>query len=314
MAEAMLRAALIFLLLAAAGPAQAAADEIDPAASAALLDIARRAAATGDFTTAASYARTAAKAGHGAALALLAEFHETGIGVPRDAARAAALYRKALIAGFNPAAARLGYLTLNGIGIERDAAQAQHWFRRAALFLSGLPDRAGFLKDWMGRRGVPDGLRRALGWAVRVRASSARERYALSVKYRKGEGVPRDAAMAGHLLSGTFYQGVPAADFYNALALLTAHPGRAKIALGVDLLHAAAAAGYADAQKALAMRHLAGKDVDKSDVAAFYWLQRAKAAGADVGRALYRLERYISPADRKMAEWRLRENFVPEVD
>ena len=309
----MIRAALIFLLMALAVPATAV-EEMEPAVPAALVAIAARAVAEGDFAKAAGYARQAAKAGHGAGLALLAEFHETRTGVPRDAARAAALYRKALDAGFNPAAARLGYLTLNGIGVERDAARARHWFRRTALFLAGLPDRAGFLNDWMAGRGVPDGLRQALAWAVRVRASSARERYALRVRYRKGEGVPRDAAMAGHLLSGTFYQGVPAADFYNGLALLTEHAGRAKIALGVDLLHAAAAAGHADAQKALAMRHLAGKDVDKSDVAAFYWLQRAKAGGADVGRALYSLERYISAADRKMAEWRMKNNFVPEVD
>ena len=302
----MIKAALIlnFLLLAVAGSLATAAEPGD----------AEHAAAKGDFAKAATYARRAADAEDGAGLALLAEYHETGKGVPRDAARAAVLYRKALAAGFDPAGARLGFLYLTGAGIEGDAAAARHWFRRTALLLPRMTGRAGFMRDWMGMRGVPDALTEALRWADRVHAASAKERYALSVKFRNGKGVMQDKAMSTHLLSGAFYQGVPEADFDYALALLTSYPGRAKIALGVDLLHAAAAAGLGDAQKALAMRHLAGKDVDRSDIAAWYWLQRAKAGGAEVGRALYNLERYISAHDRKMAEWRMKKGFVPEVD
>ncbi len=304
-------AVLIAAVLAQSGAALA---EIDPATAAAELAIARRAAADGHMEKALAYTGRAAKAGSGAGLSLLAEFYETGRGVLRDPARAAKLYRKALDVGFNPAGARLGRLYSTGVGVERDANAARHWFRRAALLLPPMADRAGFVSDWMGAGGVPDALFEALAWADRVHGSSAAERYRLSEKYRTGKGAHQDTAMADHLLAGAFYQGVPEADFYHALALLTSHEGRAKIALGVDLLHAAAVAGLGDAQNALAMRHLAGKDVDQSDVAAWYWLRRAKTSGIEVGRALYRLERYISAEDRKLAEWRMKENFIPEVD
>lgn len=308
-----MRAAIIFLLAALAAPA-GAAEHTDAATSAAQINIAAGAAAAGDYATAAAYARRAAQSGDGAGLALLAEFHETGKGMPRDPARAAALYRSALDAGFGAAGARLGHLYARGIGVARDADAARHWFRHTALLLPAMKDRAAFIEDWMGVRGVSASLREAVAWADRVHGASATERYGLSVKYRTGKGATKDTAMADHLLAGAFYQGVPEADFDYGLALLAAYPGRAKIALGVDLLHTAAAAGLGEAQKALAMRHLAGKDVDRSDVAAWYWLHKAKASGAEVGRALHNLERYISAPDRKMAEWRLNKGFVPDVD
>ncbi len=308
-----MRAAIICLLAAFTAPA-GAAEQTDAATTAAQMNIAAGAAAAGDYATAAAYARRAAQSGDGAGLALLAEFHETGTGMPTDPVTAATLYRKALDAGFGPAGARLGYLYARGIGVARDADAARHWFRHTALLLPAMKDRAAFLEDWMGMRGVSAALHEALAWADRVHGASARERYALSVKHRTGKGAIKDAAMADHLLAGAFYQGVPEANFDYALALLASYPERAKIALGVDLLHTAAAAGLGEAQKALAMRHLAGKDVDRSDIAAWYWLHKAKAGGAEVGRALHDLERYISAHDRKMAEWRLNKGFVPEVD
>ncbi len=312
MTGALTRTALILILTVLAGPA-AATEHTDRDLSASLIHIAEGAAAAGDFARAADYARRAARRDDGAGHALLAEFHETGKGAPKDAARAAALYRKALAAGFHPAGARLGYLYLGAAGVIRDPEAARHWFRRTTLLLPAMADRAGFLGDWMGMRGVPDALDQAVAWADRVHASSAGERYSLSLQYRNGKGVARDKAMADHLLAGAYHQGVPAADFDNALALLASFPGRAKILLGVDLLHAAAKGGNIDAMRTLALRHMDGRDVAKSDVAAWFWLRRAKAAGGDVGREYHNLDRYLSDADRKLAEWRLKVNFAPEV-
>ncbi len=312
MTGALTRTALILILTALAGP-MAAAEQSGRDLTAGLMHIAESAAAAGDFAKAADYARQAAKRDHGAAFALLAEFHETGKGAAKDSAQAAALYRKALELDFHPAGARLGWLYLTGAGVEGDADSARHWFRRTALLLPAMADRAGFLRDWMAARGVPDALTEALAWAGRVHGSSAGERYSLSLQYRDGKGVTQDKAMADHLLAGAYHQGVPAADFNNALNLLTSYPGRAKILLGVDLLHAAAVGGNTEAMRTLALRHMGGRDVAKSDVAAWFWLRRAKAAGGDVGREYHNLDRYLSDEDRKMAEWRLKANFTPEV-
>jgi hypothetical protein len=51
--------------------------------------------------------RMAAKAGHPAAAACLAELYEGGRGVPRDPAKALKLYRRALAAGYVDAASQV---------------------------------------------------------------------------------------------------------------------------------------------------------------------------------------------------------------
>ncbi len=83
------------------------------------------------LSRAANLYRAAAESGDLAAQNNLGEFHETGRGVPRDAAAALQWYRRSAEQGFGPAQFNLARLLAFGVGTERDTMQARDWAAKA---------------------------------------------------------------------------------------------------------------------------------------------------------------------------------------
>ncbi len=222
-----------------------------------------------------------------------------------------ALERKAE-AGDLPAMVRLGMrLDYGQKGASRDLGKAIFWYRKAAL--GGDPSAMMLLSQrYEIGRGVPQDDTRALKWLVR----SARKGYppaedALGDRYAAGQGVPKDdrKAVRWYFLAGSHGYGESQdllGQRYETGQGVPKNLGKAVM----WYLRAAKDSGNADAFARLGYfseKGLGG--LKKSPREAWFWYSLAKGTDLSARKALDRLGRRLSEAEKTWA-WKKKTEFL----
>lgn len=249
------------------------------------------------------------------ALLFLGDEYETGSScVPKNPARAAELYRIAVDNGLEEAMPLLGYMYLNGLGVPRDVAQAQYWFKRTVLWqVRSIEEiRLSTIKSILGRRGVPEELKKELQWVREVEEGDAARQFELALQLRDGAGLPQDREAAFEWARQAADKGLVEVSYELAQWYISGAYGEKDAKRGLSWLEEAARADYVPAQRDLGLRLATGEEVKRNPIAAYVWLSRAQAGGADVTAALRELDTALSDDDKAVAgEWMEDPKMIP---
>ena len=235
-----------------------------------------------------------------AAMTLLGELFNQGLGVRQDSTEAAEWYRLAAERGEPHAMATLGLMAADGRGVKRDTAAARSWFEKAAA--QGEPTAAYNLALILLASGAPDGLERA---ATLMRIASDSEigdaQHDLGVLYARGRGVPKDDAEAARLYIRAAKNGSVAGEVELAIALFNGEGVPKNEAGAARLFRRAALRGNAIAQNRLARIYATGRGAPRNLVEAAAW--HLVAAGQGLADAwLDGALKDMSAPDRTRAE------------
>lgn len=155
----------------------------------------------------------AAKEGCAAAIVLLADCHDYGVGMSQDHAGAMRWFRKAADIGNTTAMVRVGHLYACGLGVPADVAEAIWWYRKAAD--AGNTDAMvsmGFLSHYSSES---QDFAEAMRWYRKAAdAGNAQAMDEIGSLHYSGDGVPQDYAEAMRWF-------LRAADAGRAHAMLT---------------------------------------------------------------------------------------------
>src|SRR5215217_923576 len=235
-----------------------------------------------------------------AAMTLLGEIYNQGLGIPVDPKKASEWYRLAAQRGDSHALAALGLMALDGRGMARNTAQGKAWLEEAAARGNALASHNLALLLLTSETNTD--LQKAI--ELLKRASDAEipdAQHALGVLYLKGRGVERNAAEAARLFERAAKNGSSVGEVEYAILLFNGDGVPASESQAARYFRRAAAKGSAIAQNRLARLLVAGRGVPGNKVDAAAWHILAAAQGlADpwLDDAL----KDMSAEDRKRAE------------
>lgn len=236
---------------------------------------------------------------------------ETGAAVERSGDKAEASYLHAL-ANHETEYAPLLLSRLHGLGelVDFSPARADHYARIAAMrsgerFLDEAADSAFWPSlplTWVPRKR----LRAALEWVKERESWSHAERFALSLAYEHGDGVPQDYEMALYwLVRASGHHRKPKIQFYYGRCLLIgycadiSHLGNSRVLFAKSRLHTAAALNkYSDAQLLLGLEYLSGENLPMDRAKGYTWLYYASQQGVEVLKDLDALYDQLTPDQR----------------
>ena len=289
----------------AAAPAKPAAPApAKPAAPSpvdANLDLAYGAYQRGLYVTAfrEATARIARNRDDAAAMTLLAELYNQGLGVKQSAKDAAEWYQLAARRGDAHAMASLGLMAADGRGMPKNAAQARDWFEKAA---AKNEPAACYNLALLLLNGNDQEVARAAS-LMRIAASSelADAQYSLGVLYARGLGVGRDPAEAVRWFLRASRNGSINGTVEYAIALFNGVGTTKNEAIAARFFRHAAADGNAIAQNRLARLYATGRGVPRNLVEAAAW--HLVASGQGLSDSWLDAQLNDLPAqDRKRAE------------
>jgi hypothetical protein len=250
-------------------------------------------------------------------LYLLGHVYLEGRGAPKNPAEGYRLLLQSAEKGFSPAQARVAQLLLQGQVVARDDAAAVSWARRSAdqsdpegqMMLAsaylqgrGVPqdvDKAEELLRKAAEKGHP-GAKRTLAELARFRAAqkpaeveaqmvtfvrenaakgSASAQYQLSQMYAKGEGVPKDDALAFEWLRKAADQGQPEALTSLALRYAAGKGVERDFSHARALYLKGAQRGNTGAQASIGLYLVRGMGGGKDPVEGLKWLIVAERGG-----------------------------------
>jgi TPR repeat protein len=245
--------------------------------------------------------RARANPNDAAALTLLGELYNQGLGVPRDWKEASAWYRLAAAKGSSHAMAALGMMALEGRGTAKDQKAAREWLEKAAALREPLAsfNLALVLLD----HGADEDIARAVKLlSIAADAEIAEAQHALGVVYARGiGGIAQDKAAAARLYLRSAYNGSLAGEVEAAIVLFNGDGIAKDEALAVRHFRHAAARGNAIAQNRLARLLAVGRVLQKSLVESLSWHILAKRQGLQDPWLEERLKD-VSAEDRAKAE------------
>ncbi|MGA0596683.1 tetratricopeptide repeat protein [Enterovirga sp. CN4-39] len=263
---------------AAAGRAAKVAPE-KPAASA-RLDLAFGAYQRGLYLTAFREAtkRIEADPKDGAAMTLLGELYNQGLGVRQDATEAARWYRLAAERGDAHAMASLGLMTADGRGVKKDPGAARAWFEKAAGLgeATASYNLALLLLAGGAEADLPE-VARLLRVAADAELGDAQ--HDLGVLYARGKGVRQNAEEAAKLYIRSAKNGSIAGEVALAIALFNGDGIEKNEAHAARLFRRTALRGNAIAQNRLARIYATGRGVPRNLIEAAAWHLMASGQG-----------------------------------
>lgn len=263
------RAAALLMLL-AVGSAVAAAEP----------DLAYGAYQRGLFLTAfrEAAARLERDPADAAAMTLLGELHNQGLGVSQDPPKAVEWYRLAAKFGDANALYALGVMALDGRGLAKDPAQGRAWFEEAAQ--KGEPRASYNLALLLLSSEDPKDLLKAVELLRRAsEAEIGQAQHALGVLYLKGRGVSRDPVEAARWFERAAKNGTLAGEVEYAILQFNGDGLPANEPLAAKAFRRAALKGNAIAQNRLARLYVAGRGVPANKTEAAAWHLMAAAQG-----------------------------------
>jgi TPR repeat protein len=204
-----------------------------------------------------------------AAMTLLGELYNQGLGVAQDSRKAAEWYRLAASRGDAHAMASLGLMAADGRGMARNPAEARDWLDKAAA--KGEPVACYNLALLLlnGRDG--DAARAAGLMRVAADAEIGDAQHGLGVLYSRGLGVERNTAEAARWFLRGARNGSIAGTVEYAIALFNGDGVAKNEPLAARYFRRAAAQGNAIAQNRLARLYATGRGVPRNLVEAAAW-------------------------------------------
>ena len=243
----------------------------------------------------------------------LAVLFEEGTCVDQDAAKALGHFASAFDGGDLRSALRIGLLYYDDRGTAKDIEAARRWFKAAALNLvSYAPtysakERLKQLEhdlprtDAYNRREPPLELVVEFEWVAAIEGGDPQTLFETALRVRDGRGLPRVRRAAEVWLGLAGESGVPEAYYELGLTRLDAPIDPFDESRGIISLASAGRDGFVPAQVELGRRYAAGDQVQQWDHAAYVWLLRAAANGAEVSALLEEVGRRLSDEDRQTA-------------
>ena len=284
----ILRTLLLFVLLAAAGFAQAPdfaetkkkAEAGDANAQDNLGSMyAKGEGVLKDYAEAVKWFRKAADQGHADAQKSLGNKYYNGQGVPKNYAEAMSWWRKAADQGDANAQYNLGTMYGNGRGVPKDYAEAFKWFRLAAeQGLAVAQNNLGRMYDK--GEGVPKDNAEAMKWYRKAaEQGNAKAQNELGLMYGNGVVVPKDEAESKKWFRKAADQGHAEAQFYLGLIYVRGFGVPKDNAEALKWFRLAAEQGYSDAQYNVGLIYLRGLGVLKDEAESIKWFRLAADQG-----------------------------------
>jgi TPR repeat protein len=258
-------------------PAKTAPEKpVDPAR----LDLAYGAYQRGLFLTAFNEAtkRIEADPKDAAAMTLLGELYNQGLGVRQDTTQAAQWYRLAADRGDAHAMASLGLMSADGRGLKKDPAAARAWFEKAAALGEGTAAYNLALIS-LAAGSDADISRAAALLRVAAETELGDAQHDLGVLYARGRGVPKNAEEAAKLYLRAAKNGSIAGEVELAIALFNGEGIPKNEAQAARLFRRAALRGNAIAQNRLARIYATGRGVPRNLIEAAAWHLLASGQG-----------------------------------
>jgi TPR repeat protein len=235
-----------------------------------------------------------------AAMTLIGELYNKGLGIVGDPVKAAEWYRLAAARGDAHALSALGLMALDGRGMATDRKQGMAWLEQAAA--KGEPTASYNVALLTLSNGNPADLPRAVELLRKAAdAEIGDAQHALGVLYLKGRGTGRDPAEAARWFERAARNGNLAGQVEHAILQFNGEGLPANEALAAKEFRRAAARGNAIAQNRLARLYASGRGVPQNKVEAAAWHLAAAAQGLDdtwLDDAL----KDLSPDERARAE------------
>lgn len=235
-----------------------------------------------------------------AAMTLLGELYNQGLGVPASATKAAEWYQLAAKRGDAHALAALGLMAMDGRGVQKNPVQGKAWLEQAAA--KGNAVAAHNLALLLLTSGSDMDLEQSV--ALLRQAANAEipdAQHALGVLYLQGRGVAKDASEAARYFERAAANGSSVGEVEYAILLFNGEGVARSESQAARYFRRAAAKGSAIAQNRLARLLVAGRGVPANRVDAAAWHILAAAQGlADPW--LDTAFKDLSAEDRKRAE------------
>jgi TPR repeat protein len=215
--------------------------------------------------------------GDAAAMTLLGELYNQGLGVREDASQAANWYQLAARRGEPRAMASLAIMAADGRGMAKDPAQARDWLEKAAA--RGEPTASYNLALLLLNGSKADAARSADLMRAAAEAELGDAQHALGVLYARGELVPKDPAEAARWFLRAARNGNTAGEVEYAIALFNGEGTVKNEPMAARYFRRAAARGNAIAQNRLARLYATGRGVPRNLVEAAAWHLVASGQG-----------------------------------
>ncbi len=213
-----------------------------------------------------------------AAMTLLGELYNQGLGVAADPKKAAEWYRLSAKLGDANALASLGLMALDGRGMPKDQAQGKAWLEQAAA--KGNPLACHNLALLLLTGETNADLQKAVELLKKAAEAEIPDaQHALGVLYLKGRGVERNATEAARLFERAAKNGSSVGEVEYAILLFNGDGVPASESQAARYFRRAAAKGNAIAQNRLARLLVAGCGVPANRVDAAAWHILAAAQG-----------------------------------
>ncbi|ACB80489.1 Sel1 domain protein repeat-containing protein [Methylorubrum populi BJ001] len=235
-----------------------------------------------------------------AAMTLLGELYNQGLGVKQDPKRAHEWYRLAAAQNDANAMASLGLMAMDGRGQPKDEKAGRAWLEQAAR--KGQPSASYNLALIQLAGSKPEDLAAAVAnFRTAAEAEVPAAQYALGVLYLQGKGVPRDTTQAAQWFRRAADNGDLGAEVEFAIRLFNGDGVPKDEARAARYFLHAAQRGNAIAQNRIAKLYVAGRGVSKNLVEAAAWNLAAASQGrADAG--LDQATAGLNPDERRRAE------------
>jgi TPR repeat protein len=243
------------------------------------LDLAYGAYQRGLYVTAfqEATARLGRDPGDAAAMTLLGELYNQGLGVREDAKQALNWYRLAGQRGDARAMASLAIMAADGRGMAKDPAQARDWLDKAAA--KGEPTASYNLALLLLNSGRAEASRVPTLMRVAADAEIGDAQHALGVLYARGEVLPKDTAEAARWFLRAARNGNIAGEVEYAIALFNGEGTTKNEPMAARFFRRAAARGNAIAQNRLARLYATGRGVPRNLIEAAAWHLVASGQG-----------------------------------
>jgi TPR repeat protein len=264
------------------GPAKtppAAPFKPEPASTDPRIDIAYGAYQRGLYVTAFREATLRLERNHddAAAMTLLGELFNQGLGVQQSSTEAAQWYGLAAQRGDAHAMASLGLMAADGRGMDKNSALAREWLDKAAVKNEPV---ACYNLALLLLNGDEKDVARAVGlMRVAAQAEIGDAQHGLGVLYARGLGVARDTTQAANWYLRATKNGSIAGTVEYAIALFNGEGVAKNEAQAARYFRRAAAQGNAIAQNRLARLYATGRGVPRNLVEAAAWHLVASGQG-----------------------------------
>ncbi|MEE7458459.1 hypothetical protein MPAR168_09110 [Methylorubrum populi] len=235
-----------------------------------------------------------------AAMTLLGELYNQGLGVKQDPKRALDWYRLAAAQNDAHAMASLGLMAMDGRGQPKDPKAGRSWLEQAAS--KGEPSASYNLALIQIGSDRPEDLTAAVAnFRKAADAEISAAQYALGVLYLQGRGVTKDTVQAAQWFRRAADNGDLGAEVEFAIRLFNGDGVTKDEARAARYFLHAAQRGNAIAQNRIARLYAAGRGVPKNLVEAAGWNLAAAAQGRS-DETLDQATAGLNAEERKRAE------------